>query len=199
MAPFVALALLLTSGADATAEWQPETGNRLQERAATAVSRIRNEVERSRPYFDDAYAYAVWPSVVCVALGFGGAYGKGVVVENGAAVGTTGLWQLSSGIQGGAKSFAMIIFFKDKATLDGLKRGDIQFTGKAAVNIGTFGAAGTPAYNEGVAIIPLTNLGLMVEFSAAGSKFSYKPYDKPGDGSAPRRDPVGDEKSPAAD
>ena len=38
------------------------------------------------------------------------------------------------------------------------------------------GAAGTPAYNHGVALIPLTNLGLMAEFSAAGVKFNFKPY-----------------------
>lgn len=176
----VTLALLLASMADAMATWEPETGNRLQARAAAATEKIHREVERSHPYFEDAYAYAVWPGVVCVALGFGGAYGKGVVVEQGSAVGTVGLWQLSSGIQGGAKSFAMIIFFKDKDTLDGLKRGDLQFTGKAAVNIGTFGAAGTPAYNDGVAIIPVTNLGLMLEFSAAGSKFNYKPYKQDG-------------------
>jgi hypothetical protein len=42
----------------------------------------------------------------------------------------------------------------------------------------TYGAAGTPTYNEGVAIIPLTNLGLMAEFSASGIKYNYKPYSE---------------------
>ena len=50
--------------------------------------------------------------------------------------------------------------------------------GQAGVDVVTDGAAGTPTYNEGVAIIPLTNLGLMAEFSAAGTKYNYKPYKK---------------------
>ena len=168
--------LTLAFSLTATADWQPEEGNRLQERAHKAIERLRAEVERSHPYFEDAYAMAVWPGITRVALGFGGAYGKGVVIEQGQAAGTVNYWQFSSGIQAGAKNFALIIFFKDKEALEGLKRNDTQFTGQAGIDVLTFGAAGTPAYNEGVALIPLTNLGLMAEFSAAGVWFRYKPY-----------------------
>lgn len=175
----VVAALWLSAGSPVlAADWQPTPGDRLEERAAQAVERFHGQVARSHPYFQNAYAFAVWPGITRVAVGFGGAYGKGVVVEQGKAVGTVGYWQLSSGIQGGAKNFAMIIFFKDKAALEGLQRGDIQFTGQAGIDVGTIGAAGTPAYNEGVAIIPLTNFGLMAEFSAAGVKFRYKPYER---------------------
>ena len=170
----LATAALITP---ALAEWQAAPGNKLEARAESAIGRIRAEVQESQMYFDDAYALAVWPGVTRVAVGFGGAYGKGLVIEQGQAVGTVSLWQGSSGIQAGAKHFAMIIFFKDKEALDGLKRGDIQFTGQAGVDIATVGASATPAYNDGVAIIPLTNFGLMAEFSAAGTLFRYKPYD----------------------
>jgi len=166
----------LSSPADA--DWQAEPDDRLQRRAESAIERVRREVERSRSYFDDAYAIAVWPGITRAALGFGGAYGKGVVIEQGHAAGTVNYWQFSSGIQAGAKNFALIIFFKDKETLDGLKRGDVQFTGQAGIDVLTMGASGTPAYNEGVALIPLTNFGLMAEFSAAGVWLRYKPYDR---------------------
>ena len=169
--------LVLSLSPIATADWEADTGDRLQERAAAAITRIRTKVERSHPYFDDAYAIAVWPGITRIAFGFGGAYGKGVVIEQDQAVGTVSYWQGSSGIQAGAKNFAMVIFFKDKETLEGLKLGKIQFTGQAGVDVATVGAAGTPAYNKGVAIIPLTNVGLMAEFSAAGVKFNYKPYE----------------------
>jgi lipid-binding SYLF domain-containing protein len=173
----VAVAVLsLIPGARAVAEWTADEGDRLQERAEAAISRIRAEVERSHPYLEDAYAMAVWPGITRAAFGFGGAYGKGVVIEQGQAIGTVNYWQFSSGIQAGAKNFALIIFFKDKEALDGLKRNEIQFTGQAGIDVLTFGAAGTPAYNDGVALIPLTNLGLMAEFSAAGVWFRYKPY-----------------------
>ena len=69
-----------------------------------------------------------------------------------------------------------MIFFKDREALEDLKAGKFQFTGQAGVDVATIGAAGTPAYSDGVALIPLTNLGLMAEFSAAGVKFNYKAY-----------------------
>jgi lipid-binding SYLF domain-containing protein len=163
---------------DAAADWQAEQGDRLQERAEKTIERVRAEVERSHPFFEDAYAMAVWPGITRVAFGFGGAYGKGIVIEQGKAVGTVKYWQLSSGIQAGAKNFALIIFFKDKETLEGLKGNDAQFTGQAGIDIATFGLSGTPGYNDGVALIPLTNLGLMAEFSAAGVWFRYKPYSE---------------------
>lgn len=168
--------LTLAFGTGAAADWQADEGDPLQQRAEKAIAKVRTKVERSHPYFEDAYAMAVWPGITRVALGFGGAYGKGVVIEQGKAVGTVSYWQFSSGIQAGAKNFALVIFFKDKEALEGLKRNDTQFTGQAGIDVLTFGAAGTPAYNEGVALIPLTNLGLMAEFSAAGVWFRYKPY-----------------------
>jgi lipid-binding SYLF domain-containing protein len=172
-----ALTMLVLNQAAAEA-WQPAAGDRLQERAANAIDRVRAEVERSQPYFEDAYAIAVWPGITRVAAGFGGAYGKGVVIEQGKAVGTVKYWQFSSGIQAGAKNFALIIFFRDREALEGLQQNKTQFTGQAGIDVLTVGVAGTPAYNDGVALIPLTNLGLMAEFSAAGVWFRYKPYSE---------------------
>ena len=174
----LAALLVLALSPVATAEWEAEEGDRLQERAENAIARMREKVERSHPYFEDAYAMAVWPGITRVAFGFGGAYGKGVVIEQGQAVGTVKYWQGSSGIQAGAKNFVLVLFFKDKESLEDLKLGKIQFTGQAGVDVATIGAAGPPTYNEGVAIIPLTNLGLMGEFSAAGTKYNYKPYQE---------------------
>ena len=171
----IVVLLLLALSPGAAADWEAEEGNRLQERAEKAITRVRTDVERSQPYFEDAYAMAVWPGITRVAAGFGGAYGKGIVIEQGKAVGTVNYWQFSSGIQAGAKNFALIIFFRDKEALEGLKQNKAQFTGQAGIDVLTFGVAGTPAYNEGVALIPLTNLGLMAEFSAAGVWFRYKP------------------------
>lgn len=176
LAAMLAVSMVLAVNPGAAGEWQADAGDRLQERAANAIDRVRAEVERSHPYFEDAYAIAVWPGITRVAAGFGGAYGKGVVIEQGKAAGTVKYWQFSSGIQAGAKNFALIIFFRDKEALDGLKQNKAQFTGQAGIDVLTFGASGTPAYNEGVALVPLTNLGLMAEFSAAGVWFRYKPY-----------------------
>ena len=180
MRPFtkilVSLSMLLASLGAAADDWQADTGKKLEVRAERAIERMKTGIERSLPYFEDAYAIAVWPGISRLGFGFGGAYGKGVVIEQGKSVGTVGYWQFSSGIQAGLKSFTMVVFFKDKEALDDLKAGKIQFAGQAGVDFATMGAHGTPSYNEGVAIIPMTNFGLMGEFAAAGVKYNYKPY-----------------------
>ena len=166
---------VLLIGQSAVAAWEADRGDELQVKAARAIADFRERIPRTELYFEQAYGYAILPSVTRVGFGFGGAYGKGIVIEGDDAIGRTKYWQFSSGIQAGAKNFSMIVFFKDKQALDYFKTGELQFAGQAGLTFATVGVAGTPAYNDGVAIVTMTRLGLMGEFSASGVKFSYKP------------------------
>jgi len=166
---------LLLNGTQAFAAWEADPDDKKQVKATKAIAQLRERIPASEMYFEEAYAFAILPSVTRVALGFGGAYGKGIVVEGDNVIGTTKFWQFSSGIQGGARNFSMILFFKDKAALEYYKTGELQFVGQAGIAAGTLGVASTPTYNEGVAILTVTRLGLMFEFSYSGAKFSYKP------------------------
>lgn len=156
------------------ADWQSD-GSKLQDNAEQAIAAFRERVPRTEVYFDQAYAFAVYPSVTRVGFGFGGAYGKGVVVEVDQAVGLSKYWQFTSGIQAGARNFSMIVFFKDKQALEYFQLAKTQFMGQAGLAVGTAGVAGTPTYNEGVAVVTVTRLGLMGEFTVSGAKFTYKP------------------------
>jgi len=158
----------------AGAEWQADPDDKAQVKAQAAISRIKDKIPRSASYFDEAYGFAILSSVTRVAVGFGAAYGKGLVIEGDKMIGKTGFWQLTSGIQGGINNFNMIVFFKDKEALEDFKARKIQFMGQAGLAVANVGIAGTPAFNDGVAIITATRLGLMFEFSAAGAKFTYK-------------------------
>lgn len=169
---------LLLGGMPGFAAWDADPDDKMQVKAAKAIEQLRERIPGTDRYFEDAYAFAILPSVTRIALGFGGAYGKGIVVEGDDVIGTTKFWQFSSGIQGGARNFSMIIFFKDFEALDYYKTGELQFVGQAGVAAGTVGVAATPAYNEGVAIVTVTRLGLMFEFSYSGAKFTYKPLTK---------------------
>jgi lipid-binding SYLF domain-containing protein len=160
---------------DANAEWQPDTSDKRQVKAQEGVERIKKRLPDTASYFEKAYGYAIIPSIVRVAIGFGGAYGRGIVVEGDQAVGTTSYFQFSSGIQLGAKYFSMIIFFKDKEAMDDYKKSQWQFTGQAGIDLVTVGVSGLPAYSQGVAMFAVTRLGLMGEFSYSGAKFRYKP------------------------
>ena len=165
------LALCTTS---VLADWQADPGDKVQVNAAAAVQKFRDTVPRTERFFDEAYGYAVFPSVTRFGFGFGGAYGKGVVVEQDRAIGASSFWQFTSGIQAGAKNFSMIVFFKDKAALDYFKQSETQFLGQAGLDVATVGVAGTPAYNSGVAIVTMTRFGLMGEFTISGGKFRYR-------------------------
>lgn len=169
----LAVILLLTLRT-AAADWTEAPADKLETRAAKAVEKMRERVPRSRVYFDRAYGYAVFPSVTRIGLGFGGAAGKGIVVEAGRVVGLSRYRQFTSGIQAGARSFAMIVFFEDRAALEYYKTGELQFVGQAGVSAGTAGMSSTPAYDRGVAILTQTRIGLMAEFTVSGAHYSFE-------------------------
>ena len=162
-------------GQSAGAAWEANSEIKIQVKAARAIANFRKRIPRTEQYFEHAYGFAILPSVTRVGFGFGGAYGKGIVIEGDGAIGRTKFWQVSSGIQAGAKNFSMIVFFKDRQALNYFKTGELQFMGQAGLAFATVGVAGTPAYNDGVAIVTMTRLGLMGEFTISGAKFSYKP------------------------
>ena len=172
------LALIIATGSQAFAEWQADPTDDRQVKAAAAIEQLRERIPRTHFFFDEAYGYAILPSVTRIGVGFGGAYGRGIVIEQDAVIGTTSFWQFTSGIQAGAKNFSMIIFFKDKEALDYYKTGKLQFLGQAGIDLATIGAHGTPAFNDGVAIVTVTRLGLMAEFTISGGKFRYKPLEE---------------------
>jgi len=168
------ITFLLGAG-QACATWEANPDDKKQVKAAKAIAAFQERIPATEKYFEAAYAFAILPSVTRLAVGFGGAYGKGIVVEGDEVIGTTGFWQFTSGIQGGVRNFSMILFFKDKQALDYYKTGKLQFMGQAGIALLTVGVAGTPAYNEGVAIVTVTRLGLMFELSYSGARFTYKP------------------------
>ena len=159
------------------AEWQPETSDKRQVSASDAISKFREKYPDIEPYFEKAYGYAIIPGITRIAVGFGGAFGRGLVVRGDELIGRTSFSQLSSGIQLGAKYFSMIVFFKDEAALEDYKKSQFQFLGQAGIDLATVGISGTPSYNEGVALFAVTRLGLMAEFSYSGARFGYKPLE----------------------
>jgi lipid-binding SYLF domain-containing protein len=158
----------------ALADWAANPGDKVQIKARSAVEAFRKDVPRTETYFAEAYGYAIYPSITRIGFGFGGAYGKGIVVAGDTVIGSTRYWQFTSGIQAGAKNFSMIMFFRDRDALEYFQLGETQFMGQSGIAAGTLSAAGTPGYNDGVAVVTMTKLGLMGEFTVSGAKFSYQ-------------------------
>lgn len=170
--------ILILSTFSLQAQWQPN---------ASADTEVRSDVSEAielfqansqlNIYFEQAYAYAIFPSIKKAGIGIGGSRGKGQVFEKNQLIGDTVVTQVSIGFQLGAQAFREIIFFKDKQALDRFTRGNFEFGAQASAVALTAGVAVEVEYSDGVAIFTETNGGLMYEASIGGQKFSYKPIN----------------------
>ena len=122
-----------------------------------------------------AAGYAVFPSVGKGAVGVGGAYGKGVLYQNGVPVGYCDLTQASIGIALGGQTFTQIIAFENPDALNRFKSGQFAFDAKATAVALKSGAAANAKFENGVAVFIMSETGLMAEASVGGQKFSYQP------------------------
>lgn len=146
-------------------------------------------------FFQEAYGYAVFPTIAKGGLGVGAAHGKGRVYEKGKYVGDAAMTQITAGFQAGGQAFSEIIFFKDEAAFNDFTRGNFEFGAEAqAVAITAGASAGTSttgssasasasrneaanvgAYTKGMAVFTLPKGGLMYEAAVGGQKFKYTP------------------------
>ncbi len=175
----IRLGVVILSCGLLAAEWQPDPTVKLERKTAAAVERFEQK-ERTERFFEEAYGYVVFPTITRIGLGVGGAYGKGLVFEQGRLVGRGKFSQFTSGVQAGVRVFSMIIFFKDKEAMDLFKRARLEFVGQASVTLVTLGASADPSYNSGVAVFTRTKGGVMFEATISGVKFGYKPFDEAG-------------------
>ena len=149
----------------------------------------------SAAFFNNAYGYAVFPTIAKGGLGVGAAHGKGRVYQAGKYIGDTSMTQVSIGLQAGGQAYSQMIFFENKAALDQFTSGNFEFgAGVSAVAIktgasGSVGSTGATAsassgggktgagtagnYRNGMAVFSIAKGGLMYEASLAGQKFSY--------------------------
>ena len=89
-----------------------ETGNpKAEEEAQKTISTFKEKNKKMDFYFEDSYAYVVFPKITKAGISVGGAAGKGIVFKCHQIVGTSKLKQVSVGFQLGAQQYSEIIFF----------------------------------------------------------------------------------------
>jgi lipid-binding SYLF domain-containing protein len=183
--PYIATALLLLV---------LPFGNALADKYADTIN-IFKEAGESGRFFNDAYGYAVFPTIAKGGLVVGAAGGEGRVYAGGKHVGNSEFGQVTIGMQAGGQAYSMIVFLQDKRAFDEFTSGSYKFgAGASAVAI-TAGASaeasttGTSAgasagkrdattrggYQKGMATFTVAKGGLMYEASIAGGGFKYQP------------------------
>jgi lipid-binding SYLF domain-containing protein len=147
----------------------------LLQQATTAMS----EMNREDPGLDEltkkAYGYALFPEIAKGGLVFGGGYGRGVVYEQGELVGYADLSQASFGLQMGGQTFSEVIVFENKAALDLLKQGRVEFAADASAVILKTGAAANARFVDGFAVFVRPIGGAMVEATVGGQQVTFVP------------------------
>lgn len=142
-----------------------------------------NEFQRRDPsmteLFETSYGYAVFPTVGKGAIGVGGAYGKGIVYEQGEMIGYCDLSQGTVGVQLGGQSYREVIFFQNMAALDRFTSGEFAFAAQASAVAATSGASADADFNDGVLVFTMAKGGLMYEASIGGQKFSFVQQPQP--------------------
>ncbi len=152
--------------------------------------------EQTQPFFNNAYGYAIFPTIGKGGLGIGGAHGKGQVYKGGNVTGKTSMSQVTIGFQAGGQAFNQIIFFEDDRAYNDFTSGNFEFgaqatavaiTASAQAGAGSTGtsagasggsSAGKQAestYHKGMAVFTYAKGGLMYEASVGGQKFSFDP------------------------
>ena len=165
------------------------------EKYENTVNTFRNAGQSSK-YFENAYGWAVVPTIGKGGAGIGGAHGDGRVYEHGKLVGTTKMTQLSVGAQLGGEFYSEIVFFQDKRAFDEFTSGNFEFSAQASATAITAsaGAEGSTdagitgdasaskkhavtagGWHKGMAVFTVAKGGLMYEAVIAGQKFSYEP------------------------
>jgi lipid-binding SYLF domain-containing protein len=165
------LLFMMNLPASVLAGWDPNEAKEAQE-AIAAFKATDPELQR---FFDKAHGYAVFPSVGKAGMGIGGAYGKGIVYDQGKEIGSTTLKQVSMGFQFGGESYREIIFLQDETTLDDFKKGNYELGAQASAVALKKGAAKNADFDQGVAVFTQTKGGLMFDVSVGGQKFTFEP------------------------
>lgn len=123
-----------------------------------------------------AMAYAVFPSIAKGGAVVGGAYGQGILYENGVPTGYVSLQQASIGAELGGQSFAELLVLRTSNDINALKSGD--FTAGADLGVVLLNqTAGKPTrFDPSTSIFVLPRGGLMVDVSINGQKIKYQSF-----------------------
>lgn len=162
-------------GGCSTAPKSAEGRVEIQSESDAVLSRARRNDTTLGPVLDRAAGYAVFPTVGKGAIGVGGAYGQGVLYENGVIVGYCDLSQGSIGFQLGGQAYSEIIAFETTESLKKFKTGNFAFSAQATAVALKSGAGANAKYADGVAVFTMGESGLMYEASIGGQKFGYEP------------------------
>jgi lipid-binding SYLF domain-containing protein len=146
-------------------------GAELRNDAAKAKEAMLQKDPSLGPLLDKSAGYIIFPKVKEGGFIVGGAGATGVVYENGQPVGEAKLSRVSLGATVGGQKYSELVAFRDKATLDKTKGGDMDLGAQASAVIIKSGAGAATNFGEkGVAVVINPLGGAMVSAAVKGQR-----------------------------
>ncbi|MGH8273711.1 MAG: YSC84-related protein [Gammaproteobacteria bacterium] len=142
------------------------------------IAKFKQKAPQTAGLFNNAYGYAVFPSIGKGALVLGGAHGGGEVYKQGKLVGHATMTKFSIGAQAGGKMFSEVIFFQNAKAFKHFTGGNFQFSANATAAGAKSGATANNNYSNGVLVFTMTKAALMAGVNIGGQKFTYTPVSQ---------------------
>lgn len=174
---FVAAAFLMAGCATAPDTAAKKKG--LDEEANGALAQMKAKDPKLDNFLSKAYGYAIFPSVGKGGVVVGGAYGRGLVYEQGKMIGWSELNQASVGLQLGGQTYSELIVFQNEDALGRLKSGNFDLGASASAVALNAGASASARFENGVAVFTMPQGGLMFDVSITGQKLNFEPGSVP--------------------
>ncbi len=147
----------------------------LADNAQTSLKSMEAKDPGLADVVNNAYAYVTFPDIGKGGFVIGGAWGRGVVYEQGRMVGFAAVSEGSLGITAGGQTYAELIVFKDQSAFHKFQNGDFTIGAGASVVALKAGAAAAAEFRNGMVVFIQNQGGLMADASINGQKVSFHP------------------------
>ena len=124
---------------------------------------------------EQSAGYVVFPYIAKGGMIAGGAFGRGVLYQDGRQVGFVKVEQAKIGALLGGESFAQLLVLRTPYDVMQLRKGDFKLGGDIGVTVLTQGAAAAATLGSGTSAIVMPLGGVMIDVSVDGQRFKFEP------------------------
>lgn len=142
--------------------------------AEMSIRQFQRMDTRTNTFFDNAYAYVVFPKITKGGAGIAGAYGRGVAFQGGSMDGYADVTQGTLGAQLGGMSWSEVIFFENRWSYDKFRSNQFTASANASWAGPKEGGTNTLNYTDGVMIFTMDTRGFAVTAAVGAQQFNYE-------------------------
>lgn len=171
------LAIARLAGADDDTDKEKDRAQ-IRQMSQETLARLYKAQPSAKTAVQKAYGYAVFSNTGVKILFGGSGNGKGLAINNQSKAETfMKMFQVQAGLGFGVKKFRVIFVFDNQKAFDGFVNSGWEFGGQTSAAAKTSpekggSMQGAASVSEGVWMYQMTDKGLALELTGAGTKYS---------------------------